>query len=237
MVEEFDSEVTRRQRAIELVEAGVSKAEAARRVGRSRRWVVKWVGRWRREGEIGLHDYSRVPHSQPTRTPPRVVDKVLLVREALANDPAASIGGLSVLAAMEREGFSPLPSISTIERILSDAGVTRPARAKGRSGTKLPLPTVSAPGIWQQADWVQDRYLEGGIRFNSLQVGDVGSHGITAGQSLDRRVLTAVTFLLERAWPALSIPQAMGVDKKSPVEPPQHEIPTRAVPEPHDGPS
>lgn len=212
MVEEFDSEVARRQRAIELVDGGVSKAEAARRVGRSRRWVVKWVGRWRSEGEIGLHDHSRVPHSQPTSTTPRVMDKVLEIREALEEDPAANIGGLSVLAAMERQGFAPVPSVATIERILSEAGVTHQARTKGRSGTKLPLPTVTAPGIWQQADWIQDRYLQGGIRYQSLQVGDVGSHGITAGQYLNRKVITAVTFLIERAWPVLSIPLAMGVD-------------------------
>jgi putative transposase len=212
VVEEFDSELARRKRAVELVDGGLSKAKTARRLGRSRRWVVKWIGRWHREGDDGLLERSRAPHSQPTKTPPRVIDKVLDTRAGLEKIPEVNIGALSVLAAMERDGFVPLPSIATIERILSRNGVTRPVGTTGRSGVKLPLPQVSTPGVWQQTDWVQDRYLEGGIRFNSLQVADVGSHGIVSGQFLDRTLVTAVTFLIEQAWPVLSIPQAMGTD-------------------------
>jgi hypothetical protein len=141
-----------------------------------------------------------------------VTERVLAVRETLEEDPAANVGALSILATMEREGFTPLPSIASIERILTRAGVTRPKVTAGRSGAKLPLPQVTTPGVWQQADWVQDRYLEGGMRFNSLQIADVGSRGITSGQYLDRRLATAVTFLLENAWPELSIPQAISTD-------------------------
>ena len=100
----------------------------------------------------------------------------------------------------------------TIDRILNAAGVTGQWTRHERSGNKLPLPVVTTPGIWQQADWIQDRWLEGGIRFNSLQIGDVCSHGIASGQYLDRKLLTAVRFLIEHAWPFLSIPLAMGTD-------------------------
>lgn len=116
------------------------------------------------------------------------------------------------MAKMERDGSDEIPSIATIERILKTAGVTRAKRPDRRSGVKLPLPEVSVLGVLQQADWIQDRYLKGGIRYNSLQVADVGSHGIASGQYLDRKLVTAVAFLLERAWPKLSIPQAMTVD-------------------------
>lgn len=113
---------------------------------------------------------------------------------------------------MEREGFASIPSVATIERILHTAGVTRPVNKRRRTGVPLPLPIVTTPGVWQQADWVQDRYLEGGIKFHSLQISDVGSHGVTAGQYLNRRLLAAVTFLIQRAWPTLSIPCVMGID-------------------------
>lgn len=206
----FDSEVHRRRRAVELVDEGVAKAEVARRLDRSRWWVDKWVGRFRAGG--GLVDRSRTPRRQPTKTPPEVVAKILEVRGRLDADPVASIGALTILAEMERERFTPIPSTATIERILNAAGVTRPKAKRERTGVKLPLPVVAAPGVWQQADWVQDRYLQGGIRFNSLQIADVGSHGIAAGQYLNRTLLNAVRFLIERAWPTLSIPSAMGQD-------------------------
>ena len=208
----FNSEVERRRRAVELVDDGVSKAEAGRRLERSRQWVDKWVHRFRVGGDTGLEGLPRTPRYQPTKTPPDVAAKVLEVRDRLDADPVASVGALTILAEMERERFTPIPSTATIERILHAAGVTRPRTKRQRTGVKLPLPVVTTPGIWQQADWVQDRYLQGGIRYNSLQIGDVGSHGIAAGQYLNRRLLTAVRFLIERAWPALSIPQAMGQD-------------------------
>lgn len=210
---EFGSEVERRRESVRLVEDGVRIAEVARRVGRSRRWVYEWVARFRAEGDDGLEDRSRAPKRQPAKTSPDTVTKILETRSELEEKPEASIGALSILAQMERDDWPDIPSESTIERILAGAGVTRQRRKRDRSKEmKLPLPKVAKPGIWQQADWIQDRYLKGGICFQSIQVADVGSHGLDSGQFLDRKILTAVTFLVERAWPKLSIPQGMSVD-------------------------
>ena len=208
----FGSEVERRRRAVELVGEGVSKTDVAVRVGRSRWWVNKWFNRFRVHGDEGLVDLPRTPLRQPTKTPAHVVAKILEVRERLDKDPVANIGALTILSELEHERFVPIPSLRTIERILNVAEVTRPWTRRQRSGIKLPLPEVTTPGIWQQADWIQDRWLEGGIKFNSLQISDVGSHGMVAGQYLDRKLLTAVRFLIEHAWPSLSIPYAMGTD-------------------------
>jgi transposase len=210
---EFASEVDRRREAVRLVDQGVPVAEVGRRVGRSRWWVYEWVKRFLLEGENGLEDRSRARKTQPAKTSPETAAKILETRSVLEGQPEASIGGLSILAQMERDGWADIPSVATIERILADAGVTRHKRKRDRSKeVKLPLPKVTDPGIWQQADWIQGRYLTGGIRFDSIQVADVGSHGLDAGQYLDRKVLTAVTFLVERAWSKLSIPQGMSTD-------------------------
>lgn len=208
----FGSEVERRRRAVELVGEGVSKTDVAVRVGRSRWWVNKWFNRFRVHGDEGLVDLPRTPLRQPTKTPAHVVAKILEVRERLDKDPVANIGALTILSELEHERFVPIPSLRTIERILNVAEVTRPWTRRQRSGIKLPLPEVTTPGVWQQADWIQDRWIEGGIKFNSLQISDVGSHGMVAGQYLDRKLLTAVRFLIEHAWPSLSIPYAMGTD-------------------------
>lgn len=211
-MEEFETELERRLYAMGLVVEGIPKAEVARRVGRSREWLHKWLRRFGSEGPAGLVDRSRAPHRHRDATCDETVDVVLGIRDELEEDPRANKGALSILATMERRGYTSIPSVATIERILSRAGRTRPAGTTGRSGNKLPLPKVTDAGVWQQADWIHDRYLEGGTRFQSLQIADVGSHGITSGQYLDRRLATAVTFLLEEAWPVLSIPQAMGTD-------------------------
>ena len=169
---EFGSEVERRREAVRLVDEQVSVAEVARRVERSRWWVHQWLNRYRADGVSGLEDRSRVPKTQPAKTSSEMVTKILDTRSRLEGQPEASMGHLSILAQMERDGWSGIPSESTIERILSGAGVTRHKRKRDRSTeVHLPLPDASGPGMLQQADWVQDRYLKGGIRFQSLQLG------------------------------------------------------------------
>jgi len=209
----FESEIDRRREAIRLViDAGVGKSDASRRLGRSRQWVNRWLREYREHGDGGLVDRSRAPKTRPTKTPADVAARILQIRQRLDEDPVANIGALTILSEMEREGCLLIPSIATIERILHTAGVTRPNKKRQRTRVKLPFPVVTTPGVWQQADWIQDRWLEGGIKYQSLQIADVGSHGVTAGQYLDRKLLTAVRFLIETAWPLLSIPYAMGTD-------------------------
>ncbi len=208
----FESEVERRREAVRRVVSGERRAEVARQLGRSREWVHKWVKRFVEEDEAGLVDRSRAPHRTPVGIGDATVAEVLRIRAALEDNPVASIGAGTIQATMERGGWEPLPSVASIERILHRAGVTRPYRRRQRSGIKLPIPRVTLPGVWQQVDWIQDRWLTGGIRFNSIQAGCVGSAAVASEQYLTRTVRNASAFLLEKAWPVLSIPYATGVD-------------------------
>ncbi len=212
MVEEFGSEVERRRFALGLVGRGVGIGEAARRVGRSRQWLSKWKKRV--EQGDGVEGRSRRPLRSPNQTSSRMTGVVLRYRDELEDDPVASVGGMSILASMERDAVSAIPSLRTIERVLQREGRSRPYEKPTRTSNRvLPLPDIgSQPGIWQQADWVQDRYLEGAIVFNSLQICDVGSQAIAAGQYSRRTVVNAVKFLIERAWPVISIPNAISID-------------------------
>jgi len=54
-----------------------SLRETARRLSISRNTVRKWVRRYRKQGEVGLVDRSRRPHTSPRRTPPEVEKQVL----------------------------------------------------------------------------------------------------------------------------------------------------------------
>ena len=126
-------------------------------VGRSRQWVDKWSRRYLELGDDGLVDQSRTPKRQPTKTPPSVIAKVLEIRQSLNDDPVANIGALTILSELEMVHFRPIPSLRTINRILAVASVTRQWTRPSRSGNKLPLPVVTTPGVWQQADWIQDR--------------------------------------------------------------------------------
>lgn len=208
-----DSERKRRRRAVKMVtDWGQRPSDVAEELGRSRQWVHKWLRRFGEEGEAGLEDRSRAPRRPPKGIEEATVAEVLRIRGELESDPVASVGAVSIQAAMEREGWEPIPSVASIQRILHQAGKTRHYRRHQRSGVKLPLPEVTKPGVWQQTDWVQDRWLEGGIRFNSIQAVDVASWAMESHQYLTRHIANAGEFIVEKAWPVLSIPQTMGVD-------------------------
>jgi putative transposase len=206
------SEVELRRRAVGMVEDGERVSDVAEVLGRSREWVHKWVRRFAQEGEAGLEDRSRRPQSPPVSIDAATVTEVLRVRAELEDNPVASVGASSVQAAMERARWASIPSVPSIERILRRAGRTRPYRRRQRGDAKLPIPSVTKPGVWQQVDWVQDRWLEGGICFQSIQAVDVASGVIASGQYLNRQISTATEFLFENAWPVLSIPLTMGID-------------------------
>jgi transposase len=209
-----DGEFELRRRAVDLANDGCSLRAISGEVGRSREWVRLWVSRFRAEGEAGLLDRSRRPHQSPSRLSETVVEEILEVRGLLEADRHANVGPRAIVAEIEKRGvLSEPPSESSIKRVLSAAGQARPYRRRRRSSVSLlGLPQVTTPGVWQQADWVQDRLLTGGVRFSSLQIGDVGSHMISSGQHLNRTVLAAVRQLTEQAWPQMSIGLAMGTD-------------------------
>lgn len=211
---DFGSEKERRVEALRLVrEEGLSVGDAAARVGRSRQWLSKWLGR-DRAGD-GLEDRSRAPLHSPNVLSDAIVARVLEERDRLEADLVASVGGLAILAELEQARFRPLPSLRSIERILSRHGrVKQRKRKRSRSTVPvLPLPVIDpVPGIWQQADWVQDRYLVGGFRYNSIQLVDVGCQVVASRQYQQRSLVNAIRFLLGNAWPIASIPQALSVD-------------------------
>ena len=58
-----------------------SLRETPRRLSISRNTVRKWVRRDLDQGETGLVDRPRRPHSSPRRTPPEMEEKVLSLRQ------------------------------------------------------------------------------------------------------------------------------------------------------------
>ncbi len=210
----MDGERELRRRAVELSGEGAKPAEIAIELGRSRQWVTKWLARYRSEGNNGLAGRSRRPYASPSRLGAEVRDEIITVRRLLEADRHANRDATAVQAEIEKRGLiGAVPSLASINRVVAAEGLTRPYRKRVRSkNPTLGLPEVTLPGVWQQADWVQDRVLTGGIRFSSLQITDVGSRMLSAGQHRRRTLAIATRQLTEQAWPQVSIPQAMSTD-------------------------
>jgi transposase InsO family protein len=111
----------RRRLAVRVVSEGWTLTAAAEAAGVSVRCARKWVGRYRLEGESGLHDRSSAPKRVANRTAPERVEVVLALRRLRFT--AAEIADTLGMA------------LSTVSALLARAGMGR----LGRIGLEQPV--------------------------------------------------------------------------------------------------
>ena len=71
---------------LSVVEQGMSKTDAARRFGVSRRWVHTLVDRYQTGGLDALEPRSRKPHTSTATTPHEIRERVGLLRVEVTPD-------------------------------------------------------------------------------------------------------------------------------------------------------
>lgn len=209
-----------RRRAVELHEAGVGFQAILHRLGRSRAWLAKWLHRFRTEGWQGLRSRSRAPKQQARQMPQRIVARVVAIRAELEarqtrRSRFSGIGGEVVRAELQRRRVRPLPSLSTIERILRQHGYpTRPPHRRTGSGEPYPAPRARFPGDVQQTDLVGPRHLRGpkGVtRFYSAHTVAVVGRGAATSQGRHKTAeLLGKHFV--QAWRWLGVPLVSQMD-------------------------
>ncbi|HYV01123.1 MAG TPA: integrase core domain-containing protein [Actinomycetota bacterium] len=206
-------EIGLRKDAVARVLSGEPAGKVAVELGRTERWVRKWVGRYDPADDGWAEERSRAPHVQPRRTPAGVERLVLEVRDRLMADPWAQVGAVAIAWELEKLGITP-PEVWTIDRILRRAEVPR-RRARALyvpKGTPYPVHSaLPAPGAVHQADLVGPRHLEGGIPFYALNAVDVGRRrsGI---EILPTKEEHHVALGLVRLWARMGIPKLAQFD-------------------------
>lgn len=211
-----------RRRAIELHRAGVGFGVILVRLGRARSWLARWLRRYREEGWGGLRSRSRTPKRQSRRTPERVVSRVVEIRETLEQSRTrrarfAGIGAEVVHLELRHQRVRPLPSLSTIERILRRHGYPkrRPRRRKG-GGEPYPAPRARFPGDLQQTDLVGPRHLRGpkGVtRFYSVHTLAVVGRGVATTQGRHKTAELLCEHFVH-AWRWLGLPRISQIDNE-----------------------
>ena len=143
------SEEELRVEAVRRRSAGESPTEIAEALGRTTRWVRKWVARHDEDGHDDgwAQSRSRAPLSSPTETPAELEGQILASRARLVANPRAQYGALAIQWDLRRVGVEPIPPARTIERVLERAGVAQPAGADqtGYRSKDVPYPTRSIP--------------------------------------------------------------------------------------------
>jgi transposase InsO family protein len=214
----MSDELAIRRTAIHLLRSGKTPTEVAQEISRSLAWVYKWRKRYFEAGDWeALQDRSRAPQHVPKKLPVRIRQSIRAVRseleaEAVVPGKLSYIGAQAVQGRLQQKRIAPLPSISSIERELRAAGMTRPRKPKEPNLVVYPhlRPTQSHQLV--QVDIVP-RYLPGGPCVSCFNAIDVVSRYPTGQQYTTKRSDDAACFLLQ-AWRDLGVPDYTQVDNE-----------------------
>jgi len=216
------NEYERRYKAILLHKEGYGFNKILQLVQRSKRWLSKWLYRYKEQGLKGLKDQSRAPKRIWRRTSEHMVKKILSIREELESHKSrrsafSGIGAEVIHWELKQEKIRQVPAISTIANILSRHGKTGRSKPK-RNSNNQPYPYINAEeiGDFHQTDLIGPRYLRGpkGVtRFYSFHTVDVAGHTAFTSQFADKQTISLCRHLVE-TWRSTGIPYVSQVDNE-----------------------
>jgi len=210
-------EIEKREAAIHLLRIGHNVEEVAQEVERHPNWVRKWYKRYQAEGWSGLEDRSRSPKKHGKKIKDKVWQDICQARSELEAEAERAgglkyVGPIAVRTKLKDKKVKPLPSTSTIERVLQEHKMTRPYQ-KG-AGEKIVYPHLKPKEPLQlcQVDIVP-HYLKGGERVACFNAIDVVSRYPTGQAFKQRRSQDAAQFLVH-TWQQIGIPHYTQVDNE-----------------------
>lgn len=216
------NEYEKRCQAIHLYKEGLGFNRILQLVQRSRRWLSKWLKRFKEHGLEGLKDQSRTPKQIWRKTPEHTVKKILSIRAELEahrsrRSAFSGIGAEVIQWELKQRKIRNIPSLSTIARILFRHGKTRRAKPK-RNNNNQPYPSIKAErmGDLHQTDLIGPRYLRGPkgvIRFYSFHSVDVAGHTAFSSQFPDKQTISLCQHLVE-TWRFMGIPRVSQMDNE-----------------------
>jgi len=180
-----------RRWAVQRYLNGECTASICTSLGRSKRWLQKWVKRHDPEDPYWYRSRSRRPQHNPRKISNEVVQAVKMIRLQLYNQDLFC-GAQAILWELQDLAIKPLPSLRTINRILAREGLTHRRTgvyvSKGRAYPKL---SALKANQTHQTDLVGPCYLKGPIRFYSLNTVDLSTArcGINPSSSKSAKTL------------------------------------------------
>lgn len=132
---------------LSVVQQGLTVTEAAARFGVSRQWVHVLLARYRQAGLDAVEPRSHRPRSNPRQTPRQVAERIVALRHELTGQ-GLDAGPLSIAARLRGEG-RPVPSTSTIRRILHTAGLVIPQPRKRPRSSYRRFQAAQPNECWQ----------------------------------------------------------------------------------------
>ncbi|MFD4293952.1 integrase core domain-containing protein [Rhodococcus sp. NPDC058532] len=180
----------------------VNVSRLCREHGISRNTFYTLVNRFRDEGAGAFTTRSTRPHTSPTTTAAHVCEAIVRARKEL-DDEGLDNGPISIVWRHEDEGLEPVPSRSTVYRVLTDRGLIVPQPRK-RPRTRRRFEFAEPNGCWQ-IDGLE-HYLADGSKVCILQVLDDHSRLDVCSYAARAETSADAWAALERAMDGHGIP-------------------------------
>jgi len=209
--------LSERKLAIFQLQKGKTINEVAQSLDHSTSWVSKWHKRFKNGGWVGLKDLSRAPKCHGNKLPKPVREAVRQTRLELEADAALGeglkyVGAIAVRTRLKQKVVESLPSVSSIERILREAGMTKPKEKQVEPQVDYPHLKPTQAHQLCQVDIVP-HYLSGGKKVSCFNAIDVVSRYPTGQPSARRRSEDAAAFLIH-VWQKIGIPRYTQLDNE-----------------------
>lgn len=213
------NELSDRQQAIRMRLAGDSVLFICQSLHRSPTWVHKWWQRYLSAGGEGLYDLTRARHVIVNRTPVHIERAILAIRRRLAARATpqtryALLGAPTIAQELKNLGFTPLPNLRTIERVLQRAHLTSPRLrlAQRLPQSEYPGPHATDSNQVHQVDLVGPRYLTGDkTKYYFYICKDAFDQAVYAEFQAGHAAELVLSFLVS-AWQHLGLPQQVQFD-------------------------
>lgn len=163
----------------------------------SRKTAYKWINRYQENGEEGLKDRSRTPHSQPRKTDDRLLQRILEVKNRYP-----SWGPKKILATLEANfPQNNWPSDTTVGNILERHGLVTPRKYRKRFPSKSdPLSHCHAANDVWSVDFKGWFLTKDGVKCDPLTVTDAHTRFILSCIKLESAKEAEVWKILEEQF-------------------------------------
>jgi len=203
--------VDERRRMIALWEFGKGPSELGEQFAVSRQTVHTWIARWLEEGDEGLEDRPRRPHTSPRKTA-QVVERALLNLKEQHPD----YGPDKLVVLLSDEGIEL--AAPTARDILRRNGLVeaRKGRTPRWGPAREPLIVVPGPGHSMTADYKGQFRLQNGRYCYPLTIAEPASRYVFAVQSMTINSGSSAKRVFERVFREWGLPDQLITDNGSP---------------------
>ncbi len=190
-----------RYRAVlEVTQAKIPVNAVAERYGVSRQTLHAWIKRYEAEGIGGLIDRSRRPARIPSQISPEIEAAICEMRRQHPRYGPVTIGYW-----LDKRGVSPLPSRTTIYRVLVRHNLVVPIARKRRRDSYIRWERDTSMELWQH-DFISGVFLASGAECKVVTGIDDHSRFCVLAKVVRRATGRAVSLAFAQAMSTYGVP-------------------------------